>query len=99
MRIHYIAKSPSVAPLAPSAPSAGSLTATDTRHSFRGRAVQIDGGTNKRTKPECRAFRVRQTVPLPGRAAGAIGLVALSAGLQSQAILVRRRSGLSRIHI
>jgi hypothetical protein len=35
-----------------SASIGGSLTATDTRHSFHGRAVQIDGGTTKRTKPE-----------------------------------------------
>jgi hypothetical protein len=90
VRIHQIAKSPSQQRLH-RLQLVGSLTATDTRHSFRGRAVQIDGGTTKRTKPEHRAFKVRQTAPLPGRAALAIGLVALSAGLQHMTLHARPR--------
>ena len=43
---------------------------------------QIDGGVTRRANPERCASRTKQTAPLPGRAAFAIGLVALSAGLQ-----------------
>jgi hypothetical protein len=43
---------------------------------------QIDGGVTRRANPERCASRAKQTAPLPRRAAFAIGLVALSAGLQ-----------------
>ena len=43
---------------------------------------QIDSGVTRRANPERCASRAKQTAPLPGRAAFAIGLVALPAGLQ-----------------
>jgi hypothetical protein len=80
--------------LAPSAALIGPLGTKTLAVSWPCR--QIDGGVARRAKPERHTVRSRQTAPLLGRAAPAIGPVALSAHLQSHAILIRRRSGLAK---
>lgn len=71
---------------APLALLVGLPTATNARCSFGGHAVKLTVAPQDWANPSAARSesRARQTALLPGRAALAIGLVALSAGLRSQ---------------
>jgi len=94
-----IVRSHSLSAAAPLALLVGLPTATNARCGFGGRAVKLTAASQDGPNPSAARSesRARQTAPLPKQAALAIGLVALSAGLHSHAILVHRHSGLSGI--